>query len=665
MRAALPVVSIFLIMATKPRPAFLLSLLLLVPFLAVPARAQEQTLYWQSITVNALLDAAGTLHVRERQEYVFNGPWNGGEREFRVGLRQELELEGIFRVGPDGREIPLVEGDLDQVDHYEWANSKTLRWRSRLPGDPPFEQTPITYVLAYRLSKILDRDGEVYKLSHEFGLPAAQWPIRLLTVELRLDKAWTPLDPVEPRIERRDLDPGSNVIVRARLKHEGAAPVDSGVTTVSDNLRLALFGATLLAMLVLYVLFRRHQGSLGRFEPLPEPPGGWNEGWLRENVFDLKPEQVGALWDNAIGPPEVAAVLARLVAEGKMTSTVTPPTKMLGFTVKSSVLALTLTTDRDAFVGYERTLVDKLFVAGDHTDTDMIRKHYRSSGFNPATSIKDELLASLTKHGDLGTRPAPSRRPTQLLWLAVLALFGLEAIPSAAPAVIFLAITMFVLIWPLIFGNIAAYAWRKRLERLDLMSLTFLIPGLLGWLACLVLAFARDGAEGMGSLAPGLFGTLALAVAPLAVWNNLLNNARTRESDSTLQKRRLLAAARKLLRQELKSPQPRLQDEWLPYLLAFGLGSQVDDWFRSFGGLSHGTSMMTTSHGMGSSGGGFSGSGSSGWSGGGGQFGGAGATGAWAVAATGMASGVAAPSSSSSGGGGGGSSSGGGGGGGW
>jgi hypothetical protein len=209
---------------------------------------------------------------------------------------------------------------------------------------------------------------------------------------------------------------------------------------------------------------------------------------------------------------------------------------------------------------------------------------------------------------------------------------------------------------------LAAHSWRHRTERLDLDSLSFLVPGLLVCLWCAFFAFNREWLDWNNSLVPGLPGVLALALVPLAVWSSLLNNARSRESDDAIRKRKLLGAGRRLLRKELKSAHPRLQDEWLPYLLAFGLGGEVDRWFRAFGGAGrHGGSISVPSSGgsFGSSGGG------SGWSGGGGQFGGAGAMASWSVAAAGLASGVSAPSSGGSGGGGGGGSSGGGGGGGW
>lgn len=623
--------------------------------LALPAAGQERTLSWQRIDVQAHLDARGTLHVRERQTFVFTGPWNGGERAFRVGVNQSLELEGIYRVGPDGRETALVEGGLDQVDHYEWTSRDTVRWRSRLESDPPFDHTVIPYVIAYSVSKILSEEGGVYVLNHDFSLPKTEWPIEVLAVDLALDSAWQPLDEVPRHFERRDLQPGSDAIVRARLRHAGAVPVETGMKVPPAPLRRGLFAAALLAMAFLYVRFRKAEGGRGRFEPLPET--SWDEDWLRENIFDLKPEEVGALWDQTVGPPEVAAVLARMVAEKKMASEVRPGMKILGWQLTPGVLHLRLTAPRNSLPGYERELVDKLFFDGDDTDTDRVKKHYRSTGFNPATVIEKPLRALLAKHGQLGEVPPPARKPTLLLWLAVVVLFGLNAVTSLVATAVLAAVVLFLVLWPAVLGLAAAHAWSKRTAHLDAASLTFLVPGLIVLGICAGAAFLRDWAPA-SDVPPGLFATMALAVLPLAIWNSLLNNARSRESDGTIRKRRLLAAARTLLENELKSENPRLKDEWLPYLLAFGLGTNVDRWFRSFGDRSgHRMSTMST----GSSGGSIGG----GWSGGGGSFGGAGATGAWAVAAAGLASGVSAPSSSSSGGGGGGSSSGGGGGGGW
>ena len=124
--------------------------------------------------------------------------------------------------------------------------------------------------------------------------------------------------------------------------------------------------------------------------------------------------------------------------------------------------------------------------------------------------------------------------------------------------------------------------------------------------------------------------------------------------------------ARRLFARQLKRQQPELLDAWMPYLLALGLGSGVDRWWREFGGATE-AGAMSASRRFGT---GSAGVGSGSWTGGGGAFGGAGATASWAAVAGSVAAGVSRPSSGgsgggSSGGGGGGSSSGGGGGGGW
>lgn len=623
-----------------------------------PLSAQDRTLYWDDIAVTARLDARGTLHVRERQTFVFTGDWNGGERSFVRRLSHDLDLQRIARVGADGREVPLVEGDLDQLDHYDWEGN-TLRWRSRLPGDPPFRETPITYVLEYTWSGILARKGDLYLLDHDFALPDVQWPIRKFSLDFELDPAWMPLAPVPAHLEERDLAPGTHLVVRNELRYVGGAEAggpDPGVTLVPFTWRAALFGASLLAMLYLYFVFRDGEARRGRFEPLPVPRE-WDEAWLQENVLDLQPEVVGALWDQKIGPAEVAAVLARLVTEGKMASEVRPGLRLFGIALTPGVLHLHLLVNRNEFKGYERRLVDKLFLLSDETDTDRVRKHYRSSGFNPVKEIEDGLKSRIRAHGDLDKRK-PSYRRTFYLSLAILALAVLDAVSHLGTTLVLFGIVAFVSLWIAVAGISSAISWRQRTEGLNAALLGFVIPGLLLWLWCALAVFHPELVRYETRLYPGLFGAAALALLPLAVWNSMLNQARTRESDKTLHKRRLLGAGRRLLERELKSPNPRLRDEWLPYLLAFGLGPAVDRWFRAFGGAAASGGAFTGSS-LGSGGGG-----QSTWSGGGGSFGGAGATGSWAVAATGLASGVSSPGSSGGGGGGGGSS-GGGGGGGW
>jgi uncharacterized membrane protein YgcG len=136
--------------------------------------------------------------------------------------------------------------------------------------------------------------------------------------------------------------------------------------------------------------------------------------------------------------------------------------------------------------------------------------------------------------------------------------------------------------------------------------------------------------------------------------------ARTPLGAEEMALRKRLAAARAHLERELARERPRLDDTWIPYLLALGLGPDVDRWFGAYGraGRTTWASDSATQGGSGASGG------APRWTGGAGAFSGGGATGTWAALGA-IAASIAAPSSSSGSGSGGGSSSGGGGGGGW
>jgi hypothetical protein len=481
---------------------------------------------------------------------------------------------------------------------------------------------------------------------------------------LALDPVWRPLAEVPGHLERQNLPPGQSVLVKADLAYQGAAEDQLvGIPLATPiPLRAALFAAALLAMIVLFLAFRRSEGALGRFTP-PAVPSDWDEAWLHDNVFLYRPEEVGALWDRTIGAPEVAAVLARLVGEGKLASEV--ENRRLFGLFSQDVLHLTLKRDRDAFEGYERRLIDKLFFGNrTETDTEAVRKHYVSSGFDPASTIRGDLEKRLLTHAELkgASRPGGGRRTLGLL-LAALCLFGLDGLFHGPQGLVLAAIVLFGVAWLYGAGLIGAFAWRKRTESLDAAALTFLLPGLGILGLCLLATFFGDWFPVRFMARPGLFGDLALALLPIAAWSSLLNNARSRETGPAIHRRQILAAARRMFQRELKERQPRLHDEWLPYLLAFGLFHEVDRWFHAFGAAraSVGGLSTTTSSS-------FSGSGGSSWTGGGGSFGGAGSSASWAAAATGLAAGVSAPSSSSGGGssgGGGGGSSGGGGGGGW
>jgi len=631
-------------------------LLLLLP---APLSSQPRSLYWRSLEVEARLDAEGRLRVRERHHMVFTGDWNGGERFFRLGIDHRLELHGIEREDLETHSrIPLTKNDdLSRIDDYAWTDSTTLRWRSRLPSDPPFQDTDRIYVLDYTLENVLIPTEDGYLLDHDFAFPNRPGPILAFSLALSLDSSWSPKEELAERIVRDKLQPGESVVVRAPLVYRGEG-LPSGVRAGAPaSLRAALALLFVAAIAAIGFLFYRGEEVLGRFVPLT-PVSSIDESWLEANVFTMLPEEVGAAWDDSTAAPEVAAVLARMVSEGKLKTEVY---RTRGLLKLSENLRMELLVDRDSLSGYEGILVRALFVSGNVTDTVKIRKHYEDRGFDPASKIREPLKRRVSQL--LSSSRAPrqiSRKPA--LWLLFASILVLAFSAVLDPKGIFFILPR--LLGAVFFyglGFIAAAVYRRRVERLFAVSFTFLVPAAV--LAAIAISLLYFNPERSGFLA-----LLGFALFVLALFTSLFNAAKFRNGSLAIDLRKKLASARRYFAYELSKADPRLDDRWFPYLLAFELGPAVDRWFRVYGPPGS-TSSTSTDYGSSSSGG-SGGSVSRPWTGGGGAFGGAGATGSWAAAVGAVALGVSAPSQSSGGssgggGGGGGGSSGGGGGGGW
>jgi len=614
--------------------AFDRAVLVWVFAMAAASSAAARELSWSSIDVKARLDADGALHVVERQAFVFTGDWNGGERTFRLFRGQGVRLESLARVDPDGTRHPLSEGGLSAVDEYGWTAPGMLRWRSRLPTDPEFQRTELVYEITYVLSGVLVKQGSTYLLDHNFGLPDAEWPIQKLKVSLELDHVWKPLGPFPGSYESGVLPAKSNFTVTVPLAYTGSGAPVASASVMSPGLRRGLLGVLAAGMVFLYGAWRRRESELGRFAPLT-PPGSVDDGWLERNLLSLAPEEAGALWDETIGAPEVAAVLARLAAEKKISTE-----------ASGKKLSMRLLVPVASLEGYDRDLIQALFYGGrKETDTDAIKTHYKASGFDPSSKIKPDLEAKLKTHPDFQDKaPAAGGRLTALLFVLGFAAHGYAVLTDAEELGTAIgAAIMYLVIYGI--GALCAWAYQKRVDRLDAWApLILWVPALLFWFAWMGVR------EGGRTPAIVVVGTMFLR---LAVVSGVFFIARTRNGPRRIARRKALASARHFFAEELRRPAPRLKDEWFPYVVAFGLTAEADSWFKAHGAAAAsgaGTTWRGSSSGSSSS----SSSTAGGWTGGGGAFGGAGASGTWAVAAGALAAGVASPSSSSGGGGGGG-----------
>jgi hypothetical protein len=341
------------------------------------------------------------------------------------------------------------------------------------------------------------------------------------------------------------------------------------------------------------------------------------------------PEVVGAAWDQSVDTDEVGALIARLVAERKVTGTVR----------KDGSLGLALQVKRAELEGYERALIDALFFDDrTSTSTEEVRSHYEKTGFDPAKTIKEGLMARVGELMPKGEGVGVWRWPSVLLFIAGIGLLVQEwwsredhpgfVFGIAAAAMVIAAI-----------GLIPGQVFRERIDwGIKALMATLAIP-VAGAVGVTGLLWFPVG-SGRIVLSEWVIGAMAV----LAIWavNVTVNSAKSRNHRDAIAFRKMLAAGREFFREELEKEQPALQDDWYPWIAAFGLKNEVAQW-----SVRHATDDDSRWRG-GSTGSSSSSSGSSeaAWTGAaGGRSGGAGGGASWATAVGGMAAGVSAPSS--------------------
>jgi uncharacterized membrane protein YgcG len=631
-------------------------LLLFLALLLTVTTAQSKTLYWPAITVDSQLDVNGLLHVIETQTYVFNGDWNGGERQFNIRAGQFLRLEEVDRI--NGTQIiPLTRGNIAAVDHYDLVNNSTLRWRSRLPEDPEFENTELTYRIHYTLSGVLRGWDNHFKFAHDFAFPDRQGDIKHFALHFTLDPLWSGItSPLT--IERDNLEPGRGIIVRGELQNHGATSPNSVIVTISPWAgygMLVLLVAGLGALLLRFLALERKTGRIGNLTPLEII----NDQWLEKNVFSLPPEVIGAAWDGKVGAAEITAILATLEQDKKI------KTGIKSRFLRKPIMTMELLVNRYSIgIAGHQGVINKLFFNNRvKTDTHAIKKHYKKYGLNLVATIEKPIKQRLNNLPKWTEKTKPVNWQFDLIALsAAFVLLVVTGVWGGSNDGELVAGQGF---FGLILLGISAFAAHLNSRATTHMTLrfafviTFVLPLIISIIEILL------SAQEYTFRAPAL---MAVVIWNFAIFNLILDALRIDEAPEKIAVRKKLLSARIYFIKQLRSRTPHLCDNWFPYILAFGLGSHVDSWFRSYGKT---FSSMDTGNNPSSSPS-FSGSSSEGttWTGGGGSFGGGGASGSWAAAAAAVGAGVSSPGSSSGGSSSGSgssssSSSGGGGGGGW
>src|SRR5690606_19672305 len=215
---------------------------------------------WRALNVEARLDAEGRLRVREQHAMVFDGDWNGGERGFHLRMGQQLTLHGLTRLDrATGEAVALEAGGLDRVDEFDWVGGSTLRWRSRLPSDPPFRAEEIVYQIDYSLWPVLISQGDDrYLLRHDFAFPDRAGVIERFDVSLEVDEVWSGAAGGVIREGMDRLEPGRGYTIELPLQYRGTGAPSAVPVGASSGVRGAVaVGALLVPLWVLLALRRR------------------------------------------------------------------------------------------------------------------------------------------------------------------------------------------------------------------------------------------------------------------------------------------------------------------------------------------------------------------------------------------------------------------------
>lgn len=540
---------------------------------ASPLRAQARTLRWPEVRVDAHVDADGVLRVVERQRMAFNGEWNGGERRFDVRRGQEFTLLGMKREGPQGF-YALQGGSVDEVDRYNLFDGNVLRWRSRSANAPPFVNDTLTYEITAEYRYVLQyTHDDTFQLDHDFAFRDRAVPIERFVLQVTLDSAWRAPASFAGRFEVTRLIPGEGFVVTVPLQRVAASA--PGAVRMPDpfGTRFVVFVVIVLAIAHTTRVVVKSDVRLHEFDREPTIDDV-NAEFLQAHVFTVPPEMVGAAWDSKVGQDEVTAVLARMEQEGKISTQ--PYASDVPVTIGRTLpptLSLSLEVPREQLSGYERELVEALFLPGRiETDTERVHARYAKTGFDPAAVIRDALLDAVHRQWPL------VEHTNSVMGMAALALgvlgFGALVLMGFAGALrgdVFLRFGLPVLMLCIVAG-IAAGRWRTRALRSRGAALTCAVA-IIGSLVWYHHQFVAEYMVPVGTMEWLVWSAFYFAIVTIAV-----ANARSVDSAERMRLRQRLTVARDWFARELTRPAPALQSSWTPYLLALGLGQRIDRW---------------------------------------------------------------------------------------
>ena len=555
-----------------------------------PLHAQGGLATWNRLDVVARLDNDGRLEVAETHEIKLQGEVTTISREFNRAADQEVKVNGVFRLEPDGTRRPLKIAPVEGADAYQvygWG----LQFSIKGNQDPAFEGVVTRrYTIEYELVGALtpawdmaagprpldrgtsprnpiDRAKEVwaawreawpeidrhYRLDHDVAFPSRGMADGLGELNYRLEygTAWVLLD------KDRDIGvatPDVDYRVQRVLRYlpEGR-PKEVDVRRAA--FRLTTLAAPLAAGLLFGLLFIATDRLAQR-----SPRG--DRALFESRVASLPKELILDQLGDSASAPSFQTFILRMAAQKKMAVSI----ESQATDETDAKVRLRLTTDRAKLSAFERDVVEGIFGLQDTVSTADIQDRFRGESFHPDRVVN----AAFGKLRSPGTRKAAKGRP---LWSALHLAFmaggvvlmgkSLADQSLADPAPLFAGIVP---------GNILVSLWptgsSRRRPGLPTILIGILVLGLLG--AALALS-PNTPLSGLAALGLTVLST-GHCVGLLARLPKLTPEALE------------LDAARRWALAELRKPRPDLRDAWVEALEALCGRRALARWKARHGG---------------------------------------------------------------------------------
>lgn len=565
--------------------------------LSAPVSALTQ-LTWDRIEVDAHLDDAGALHVRERMFVTVEGSMTTVGRIIGTSTDQVFVLRRLVRE-EGGRETEFAGSGWQQKDRYMWRDQK-LTWWIREVTDPEWEKQTLMYRMEYELRNALAPAWDIpatpdpflyslnryprfferlaatlvawgqapasfdrrYLLEHDVILPQfPEWPVKEFFYTLRYSDAWRR---VHPDAEIGHATPGIDYRVTQRLDYlaPGWPPAVQWwkpATRVGSILGLGAMAALLWATFA--------AGAIRRWGLIPPSP---DRRWFEEHIGSQPPEilarNLGKYWASQF----VAPFLERLRATRVFAVHSVPAPDM----ESAPSVDLELLRDPATLQPHERLMMAALFPQGPKSSSALLARFYGKQGFSPGAALDDAINPPLDQLK--GAKPAqPPSHP--LFWRIVRRLSPWVCCNAAALLVVDSIqdpwpMGLFLTCWHFILAAVFALVVGARIHRLSSGGTAALMMGVavfLAFTAAVSIHFSRN----IPITAPG-----SACVALVALWiiGALLYSGVGKLAGAPQQRMVTLGAL--YARRELRKPQPGLDNGWIPHLALLGLELEVAKW---------------------------------------------------------------------------------------